>query len=445
MNAEVKAIKTAAEQALAAAYDGARARLPGGADFARLRESALAAFVESGLPHRRIEEWKYTDLRALLREAVPLADPPDKAAIARAKASNPLNGVDARRLTLINGSFVPELSDLKGLEKKVAVVPLARALAENHPLARRLGALKPATYDAVLALNTAFLGDGALIELGEGVKLKRPIHIRHVFAAGAPATTFARTLLVVGAGAVATFVESFEGPDGIAYQANSALELHVGDGAHLAHIRLQAEGNAAVHLSTSLAEAGKEARLETFALTSGAAVSRHSVWLRFAGQQSTARVSGATLLRGRQHADTSLVIDHAVPGCESRELFKSVLDDVSRGIVQGRIVVRPDAQETDARMMLAALLLGEGAEADHKPELEIFADSVQCAHGATAGALDEALLFYLRARGIPRKEAEALLVQAFFGEAIDEVAHDGLREALTGRALGWLAARERAQ
>ena len=138
------------------------------------------------------------------------------------------------------------------------------------------------------------------------------------------------------------------------------------------------------------------------------------------------------------------MVDHAVPDCTSREVFKSVLDETSRGIVQGRIVVRPDAQKTDARMSLNALLLAEGAEADQKPELEIFADDVQCAHGATSGALDEQLLFYLMARGIPRRQAEALLVQSFFGEALEQVAHQGLREALIGRATAWLAARERA-
>jgi Fe-S cluster assembly protein SufD len=206
-------------------------------------------------------------------------------------------------------------------------------------------------------------------------------------------------------------------------------------------VRLQAEGNAALHLATELIEIGSGSELWSCGLTTGAAVSRRSVTLRFAGQRSSAHLAGAILLRGRQHADTTLVLNHAVPACDSRELFKSVLDDEARGVVQGRIVVRPGAQRTDAKMMLGALLLAESAEADHKPELEIFADDVQCGHGATAGALDEALLFYLRARGIPRKQAEALLVQAFFGEALQQIEHEGLRETLSARAAAWLAAR----
>ena len=441
MNAEVRPARTNAEQALASAFQGARARLPGDTQVARLREQAIEAFLQSGLPHRRVEEWKYTDLRTLMREAAPLAAPPGAAAIAQAKKTDPLPGIALRRLVLVDGVFVPELSDLGELENNLSVVPLGKALSQGRALAGRLNTVQPETYDPALALNTAFFGDGVLIELGEGARLERPIHVRHVFAAAKPAAAFTRNLLVVGDRAEAMLVESFEGPDGVAYQANCALELHVGDRAKTALVRLQIEGNAALHLATELIEIGNGSELWSCALSTGAAVSRRSVTVRFAGQRSSVHLAGAILLRGRQHADTTLVLDHAVPGCDSRELFKSVLDDESRGVVQGRIVVRPGAQKTDARMMLGALLLAESAEADHKPELEIFADDVECGHGATAGALDRDLLFYLQARGIPRKQAEALLVQAFFGEALQQIEHERLREALSERAATWLAAR----
>jgi Fe-S cluster assembly protein SufD len=252
-------------------------------------------------------------------------------------------------------------------------------------------------------------------------------------------------LVVVGKGANATLIESFEGPDGVAYQANAALELHVGDRANVSLVRLQSEGDAALHLSTSLVEIAADAEVVTCALTTGGAVSRHGSTVRLVGKRTNLRIAGATLLRGRQHADTTLVVDHSVPDCASREMFRAVLDDTSRGVVQGRIVVRPDAQKTDGRMSLGALQLAEGAEADLKPELEIFADDVQCGHGATSGALDEQLLFYLMARGIPRKQAEALLVEAFFGEALQQIAHEGLRAAFVERATAWLAERERAR
>jgi Fe-S cluster assembly protein SufD len=444
MNAEIRPIRTTAEQSLSSNFESAKTRLPGGAEISRLRERAFAGFAEVGLPSRRVEEWKYTDLRTLLREAAPLASHPDNTKIGEAGKADPLAGAKLRSIVLVNGVFIPELSDLAKLEKGLAIVPMARALADGHPLVTRIGTLKPETFDPTLALNTAFLNDGVVLEVSQGAVLERPVRIRHVFIGSSPAATFARSLLVVGKGANGTFVETFEGPNGVAYQVNAALELHVADRANVSFVRLQSDGDTAVHLSTFVTEIGADAEVVLCALTTGGAVSRHGANVRLAGPHSNLRVASATLLRGRQHGDTTLVVDHSVPDCISRELFRNVLDDASRGVVQGRIVVRPDAQKTDGRMSLNALQLSEGAEADLKPELEIFADDVQCGHGATSGALDEQLLFYLMARGIPRKQAEALLVEAFFGEALQQIAHEGLRDAFVERAAAWLRERERA-
>jgi Fe-S cluster assembly protein SufD len=170
-------------------------------------------------------------------------------------------------------------------------------------------------------------------------------------------------------------------------------------------------------------------------------VTRNQLFLRFDGEGTKADIRGATLVRGKQHVDNTLVADHAKGHCEGREFFRSVLDDQSRMVFQGKTIVRQYAQKTDSKMMSNALLLSEDAEADNKPELEIFADDVVCGHGATAGALDDELLFYLKARGIPQKEAEALMIQAFIGEAVEGIAHEGIREALMERTRQWLAAR----
>jgi Fe-S cluster assembly protein SufD len=190
-----------------------------------------------------------------------------------------------------------------------------------------------------------------------------------------------------------------------------------------------------------MASVGAGATFRDFTFTTGGAVTRNQLFLRCAGNDSNVRIAGANLLGGRQHADSTLVVEHVARGCESREVFKSVLDGESRGIFQGKIIVKPDAQKTDGKMMTRALLLSDKAEAVNKPELEIFADDVQCGHGATSGRLDEALLFYLKSRGIPAKEAEALLIQAFVGEAIDGIAHEGLRDMLSARVAAWLEAR----
>lgn len=440
MNAEVRPIRTPAEQALIGAIEAARGKLPGDARAKELRAAAEKSFVESGLPHRRVEEWKYTDLRALMRDAVPLAAAPDKAAIEAAKKADPFAAFNLRKLVLVNGALVPELSDLADLEPGLIIVPLAKALAEGNKLVRRIGELQPQKYDAALALNTAFLNDGVVIEVADDARIARPIHILHVHSGGA-SSTYARALIVAGRQSQSMFIESFVGPESAAYQTNSAAEVHVGDNATFDLIRLQAEGGAALHLSTLLAKVGSDAKFSLYPVASGAAISRYSLSLDFAGKNIEGRFAGATLLRGKQHADTTMVIDHAKPHGVSRELMKSALDGESRGIFQGRINVRHGAQKTDARMATHALMLSDTAESDNKPELEIFADDVQCGHGATSGAIDENLLFYFLARGIPRKEAESLLIQSFVAEPLEMIPHEGLREAMLTRAADWLAAR----
>jgi Fe-S cluster assembly protein SufD len=437
VNAEVKMMRTAAETA----YADALTALPAPEAIRSLREKALRLFAEKGLPHRRVEEWKYTDLRALIREMPPLAKGADGAAIAEAKKNSVLTDISAREITFVNGAFVAELSNLKGLEKGLSITTLADALAKDASLVTLLAKINPNKYDAVFALNTAALNEGILIEVAPGAQITQPIHVRHIVTGTSPVSVFGRAVVKVGAKAQATLVQSHVGPDTVAYQTNTVLQLSVADDAELDVVRVQAEGDRAIHLSMMIGAIGNESRFRSFALTTGGAASRHTVPFAYAGRNARATIAGATLLRGKQHADTTLEIDHAMPGGESRELYKTVLDDEANGVFQGLIIVRPDAQKTDGRMMSAALLLGDNAEMDNKPELEIFADDVQCAHGATTGALDDDLLFYLRARGIPKKEAESLLIQSFFGEAVETIENARIRDAVMNLAGGWLAAR----
>ncbi|HYA05423.1 MAG TPA: Fe-S cluster assembly protein SufD [Xanthobacteraceae bacterium] len=443
MNAEVATIRTAAETALAQAFALARDTLPGDDTVAAQRAAAFDVFAREGLPHRRVEDWKYTDLRALMRDLKPLAAPPDAAAKARARTAGAVLGdVEARRLTFVDGAFVSELSDLAGLEAGLTVGSLAAALSAGDPaLAAKLGKLAPAS-DVAVALNTALMGDGAVIRIAAGATIERPLHLLLV-SSGKPAAMFVRSLVVVEEGARVMLIESHEGPSGSDYQVNAALELFVGDGAHVDHVKIIGEGADALHVSTLAAAIGAHARFNAFTFGAGGGVVRNQLFLKFDGEGTVAGIRGATLLQGRQHADTTLVATHIAPDCQSREVFKSVLDGEAHGVFQGRIIVRPHAQQTDAKMMTQALLLSERAEADNKPELEIFADDVQCGHGATAGALDDELKFYLMARGIPAAEAEALLIQAFLGEAIDGIEHAGLREALMESVKAWLKARGR--
>jgi Fe-S cluster assembly protein SufD len=442
MTAEITPMRTAAETGLAEAFAALRGKLAAGPVRER-REAAFRRFEAQGLPHRRIEEWKYTDLRALMREAKPLAGPPDAAAKAwLAGRASMFASVATRRVVFVDGAFAPELSDLTGLERGLRITSLAQALGRGEDIVSRLGDAGPADGEVAYALNTALMGDGAVIEVAPGAQIARPLEL--VFAYGSPdaAAVFSRSLVVVGANAGLTLIESHEGRDGVDYQVNAALDLVVGEGARLDRIKVNGEGSDALHVSTLSATIGPKADFFDLSFALGGKVVRNQLFVKCAGAGSRLGINGASLLRGRQHVDTSLLLDHAVGRCRSRELFKSVLDEASRGVFQGRIIVRPGAQKTDARMMTRALLLSEDAEADNKPELEIFADDVQCGHGATSGALDDNLKFYLMARGIPEKEAEALLIQSFVGEVLEMVAHEGIRDALTQATLQWLEARQ---
>ena len=436
---DVAVMKTAAEQQLAADWQEVKSRLPGPV---LLRATAFERFASAGLPHRRVEEWKYTDLRALMRDAKPLAGVPDAAAKARAKtAGDALASIEARRIVLVDGAFVPELSDLAGLEPGLAIGSLARALAAgDDAVAAHLGKIVP-TDDVAVALNTAFMGDGVVILVGEGVALARPLQLVFFNSGERPASVFTRSLVLIGKGARAMVVESHEGAPGADYQVNTALELKIADDAHVDHVKITRAGAGTLHISTLIAAVGAHARFNEFLFTGGAAVVRNQLFVRFEGEGTVAGIRGANLLAGRQHVDTTVLADHVAGACTSRELFKSVLDGESRGVFQGKITVRPKAQRTDAKMATHALLLSGTAEADNKPELEIFADDVQCGHGATTGALDDDLLFYLKARGIPAKEAEALLIQAFVGEAVEGIEHAGLRDALMDQVAAWLKQR----
>ena len=337
--AELKVIKTAAETALAQTFTQARPHLPGGEAIAKGRAAAFDVFAREGPPqHRRIEDWKYTDLRALMREAKPLAAPPDAQAKARGKhAGALLDAGEAFRIVFVDGAFVPELSDTAALEDGLSFTSLAAALADNdQELMRHLGKLAP-TSDVAVALNTALMGDGAVIRVRDGATIKRPLHL--VFAASEkPAASFTRSLMTVGKGARVMLVESYEGRPAAAIVANAALEVFVGGEAHVDHVKVIGEGADALHISTLAAAIGARARFNTFTFTAGGAGIRNQLFLNFVGEDTVAYISGATLPKGRQHADTTLVVTHTARGRRSREVFKSVLDDEAHGVFQGCIM-----------------------------------------------------------------------------------------------------------
>lgn len=433
--------RPATEQPFGELFAAARGRLPGSGPVAEARQAAFDDFARRGLPHRRIEEWKYTDLRALLRDVAPLAPAPDQSAFARAAKAVKVLGIDGtQKLVLVDGVFAPQLSDMAP-EAGVQVRVLREILEDADNKVRADLLRTSVASDAMISFNAALATDGVVIDVAADAVLTKPIHIVHI-ATSSAASLVTRSLVKIEKGARVSLVESFVAADGAkAYQTHDSVVVWIGDGAELQHVRLMEDALDAANISTGIFTIGAKAKLNTFNLTNGGAVSRYQGFMTFAGEGSELMTNGVNLLGGRRHGDTTLVVDHAVPNCSSREVFRAVLEDRAHSVFQGRIIVRPDAQKTDGKMMTRALLLSDEAEADNKPELEIFADDVTCGHGATTGALDESLLFYLRARGLPEKEAQALLIAAFVGEAIESIVNDDLRELAVATAERWLSAR----
>ncbi|TPQ41213.1 Fe-S cluster assembly protein SufD [Bradyrhizobium guangdongense] len=428
--------KTGSGRAVSDLFASAEGLLPGSPAIKAARRQAFETYERLGLPHRRIEEWKYTDLRALVGEVLPLAASPDAGALSKAADAVKAHAIaGARKLVLVDGVFAADLSDVKAIAAEASVKTLRETLEKDAG-----DILTTSSTDAVISLNAALATDGVVLEIADGAQLSAPIQIIHV-ATAASASAYSRSRVRIGKGARATFIESFVAAGAKAYQVNDAVIVEIGDNADVAHIRLMDDAPDAVNITSQFVTVGADTKLNFFNMTTGGAVSRLQGFIKLAGEGSELSINGVNLLKKTEHGDLTLVVDHAVPNCTSREIFRAVIDDRAHSVFQGRIIVRPDAQKTDGKMMTRALLLSDEAEADNKPELEIFADDVSCGHGATAGALDDTLLFYLRARGLPEKDAQALLIQAFVGEAIEQIADDDLREHVVGMAERWLERR----
>ena len=424
MNPRIAQIRTQAETELAG-FLAARARLPAGA-LAQARESAVAVFTNNGLPHRRVEAWHYTDLRNLMREAWPLAATPTPKIAAN----------DGLRVTIADGACT-------GLPRLPPPGVTMRALrdviaAGGDDLAAKLFPAIGAD-DSIVALNAGLAQDGVVIEIARGTEVAAPIEIEFISSDGAPRSDVSRSLVIVGDGATATVIETHT--SNVRVQRNSALICRLGENASLDHVFVAAERAPDMHIASLIADVGGHATFQSFGFIAGGDVLRRQCFIRQSGEYAKIGLRGVSLLAGKQHADTTLVVDHAVPHGESRELFKHIVMDQASGVYQGKVIVRPHAQKTDGAMKSQALLLSDDAAMSNKPELEIFADDVVCGHGATVAQIDDDQLFYLMSRGLPKAQAEGMLIEAFAREAIEFIANEALRarcEAALGR---WLEAR----
>jgi Fe-S cluster assembly protein SufD len=431
---------TSNDNGLLADHTALAAGLPGaGAGWIdALRADGAKRFAGLGLPTRKVEEWKYTDLSALARSRFA---PCCGAAPAHAKPEIPAPLVkDGPQAVFVNGRFDPELSSLGGAPEGITALPLAEAIAQMPKLLESyMGRVAELGRKSLVALNTAWLADGFVLHLAKDVRLTRPLELVFWGDSGSDGERSAwhpRHLIVLDPGASATLLERHIGRTG-GHFANSVTEIAAATGASLRHYRLQDEPGDAVHIATTEVALSAGASYESFVLSKGAVLARNQIAVTLQGEGASASVNGAYMGRGSQITDTTTLIDHAAPGCTSSQTYKGVLDDRSRGVFQGRIVVRKDAQKSDGHQSNKAILLSDRAEIDAKPELEIYADDVKCSHGATAGELDDNALFYLRARGIPEHEARGLLIDAFIDGAIGTITHETVRDAFRDHAEAW--------
>ena len=384
-----------------------------------VREQAAQRFAQLGWPTMELEEWKYTNLAPIERVTWRIDDgaPAAKKAVAAS-----LRGQAVAEVIVHNGRFVDATGGAKGVE----VLPLSEAKA--HPMFERHYA-RYADYQrhAMTALNTANAQDGALIVVHDGVAVEGFIHLLFI-GSGDGIWSHPRNLIVAGRGSQVTVVETFTGAGN--YFTNAVTEIFAGEGAHVDHAKIERDSGDAFHVGTVQVHQDRSSSVTSRNISIGGALTRNEVNVALAGEGASLTLDGLFVLADNQHVDNHTVIDHVMPRCDSLELYKGILDDKSRGIFDGTIIVRPDAQKTNSRQVNRNLLLSESAIVDSKPTLEIHNDDVKCSHGSTIGQLDEEALFYLRARGIGESDARNMMIYAFASEIIDRMKTDAVKDAV---------------
>lgn len=400
------------------------------------RSGALARFAAQGLPTHEVEAWKYTLLKGVGDGAFRSATNEDGADDV---SPTFVIGADsiAAHLVFVNGQLRDDLSRVDGLPEGARLLSLAE-MAETDPvwLKAQVGAAADGADDGLLSLNAAAMASGYVLTLERSVTVEKPIEISNISTGTEPLAWFPRNLIALGENAEVTIIMSHTG-DGSAF-INAVNEITMAADSRLRIYGLDEAGDAVTAVNRTYARLGRNAQLSTFGLNSGLGLTRNEQTVLLEGEGADARLDAGYLLRGSAHCDNTTRIEHRVPNTSCNEVFKGVVDDTARAVFQGKIVVCKDAQHTDGQMLNKTLLLSDKAEIDTKPELEIYADDVQCAHGATSGKIDETALFYLRSRGIPEKLARNLLVRSFLGEATERITHDAVREAVAARIEQWL-------
>jgi len=430
-----------------AEWERAQQRRAGNDALARMRKNAWNRFVSRGFPTTRDEEWRFTGVAPIAERAFALAPAATDGA---GLDAHRLIDVPAAELVFVNGHYVPALSRIQALPNGIRV----GSVTEAHDLAARyLSTIAPIESQPFVALNTAFLDDGAFIELPAGAIVEGAIHLLFVTTPQVrlkpdtttvkPDTTTVmshpRVLVILGANSQASIVETYAGPADTTYFTNTVSEIVVGDNAVLSHVKLQYEGAEAFHVGSTHVHVKRNGTYVSNAVNLGGGLVRNDIAVVLNGDGGDCTLNGLYCADAERLVDNHTTIDHAQPHCGSREIYKGILADRARGVFNGKIIVRPDAQKTDAKQTNRALLLSEDARINTKPQLEIFANDVKCTHGAAVGQLDDEALFYLRSRGLSDTAARQLLIRAFAADVVNRIPIDALRSNVEERLQHQLA------
>jgi Fe-S cluster assembly protein SufD len=397
-----------------------------------MRKAGLARFSELGLPTLKDEDWRFTNVAPIAKLPFNPAFEPGDVVTADQLKDFAFAKLPGSRLVFVNGHFAPKLSSVKNLPAGVKAGSLAAALASDTAfLEKHLGHYAQNADNGFTALNQAFFLDGGFVHVPAGTVVEEPIQFVYVSTAKQSGATFhPRNLVMAEANSSVTILESYISLGSKGYFTNAVTELFAGDNARLEFVKFQDESVDAFHIAAFHGEFGRASNVNVHSFALGAKLSRNNIRTKLAGEGLECILNGLYLTRGEQLADHHMIVEHAQPHCASHEYFNGILDDKSRGVFHGRILVRPIAQKTDAKQTNKNLLLSDDACADTKPQLEIYADDVKCTHGATIGQLNAESIFYLRSRGISPETARCMLIHAFAGEIIERIQYEPAREEM---------------
>ena len=410
-------------------------RQPAGPDWLwALRKQGMARFQALGFPTTKNEDWHFTSVAPIADRAFRLA-PLEVRGVKRSDLARFNFGENGwHTLVFVNGAFSEDLSSAAVLGKGVRVSSLARAIKSGTAgIERHLGKIATFEQHTFTALNTAFINDGAFVELAADAIVEQPIHL--VFVSEGEGVSHPRNLIVAGRHSRATVIESYVSLRDSGYFTNAVTEVSLGEGAHLDHYKLQRESESAFHVGTVQIREARDSQLHSFSLAVGGSLARTNIYTSLDGDAATCTLNGLYLTDGTQHIDNQTSIEHIAPNCPSHELYKGVLDGRSHGVFNGKVYVHPEAQKTDGKQSNNNLLLSPSARVDTKPQLEIFADDVKCTHGATVGRLDDLAMFYLNSRGIGPETARMLLTYAFAADVLETIELEVLRKELEKMVL----------